>query len=564
MLKFKLNLININLIIIGITLINNIFGLDCTFKENNQPYKISNANEASTFLNRKIGNQDLDIIIDQEAAKLAVKFMANNAEVKSPDIQKNTQLYLELIKAGQNHANSILNNKLDQIPGYNWKQEYNQWLKSKYKPSSNANWLDNLIIQLAPEEKSEIEKLEKLKQLRRTFLKSIVELQSYFYALAQTHMDTYTGFTEGTFSIIMPYKKELEKIKNQYLDLVLKFLNLLYPKTKEANLIGYPNIKAIDPKLRGILASNPYAYYRPNSHDFKDSIGIDLVGLPFKFNRQNVHGFDWMYKFKHILMGQNNDQFWWKPEEAGLSSIVESLEHSANLMLKAWERKITPAKESGTNYAKERPVNSIVSEFKSITGQSLEHINDIYQNTLNLIKTTKEPKLKELKNLKKLLEKKYSHLRQRWGQEIILAKEDFITSYLDSDIGVTLKQYLHYFIFVKRLLRQFQKHFNNNFAIKVILPEDSGYIKAPESDKSLLTIIGHRIKLQGENPVEIVKEELKKFSCLTQELNNQIKDKFNKETYDYFIEIKEKIEQILKLDKKDQEENIKYNHIFEA
>lgn len=561
-LKSKLNLV---ITAIAITLTNITFGVNnCTF----QNYKITNPQEAAIFLENKIGRNNLDSVISKKEAKIAIDFMTKEANIKSSDLDKikNSKLYLDLVTAGQKYINSLLNNNLNNIPGYNWKTEYNNWLRTYYIKPENKNFLDILILNLIPKEKTNIEKIEKLEQLRKTFLKSIIAIQSYFYALSQTHMDEYTGFTEGTFSILNPYKESLEKLKNNYINIVLMILKIYNPTKNKGDLIGDPGVTAINIWGRGIFASNPYAYYRPNSHGFDDSIGIDLIGLEpsYKFNtKDKTKNFDWMYKFKHILMGKNKDQFWWKPEASGLGSLSDTITHGQDLIVHLWDRKYSPQKESGVGYAKERPIKSEGETFKKITNLDHKRISDIYLNAINLYKKNASGnKSKPLADFIKSLNKKYTYPSKRWGKEIILSTEDFITSYLNSNISIVLKQYIHYFIHVKRLLRQFQKHFNNNNAIKVILPQEAHYISALDSKDVLLTIIGHRIKLQSNNPIELIKEELRKLSCLTQALDTNLKAAFNNKTYNYLNRVMSEINETLA---KDNVNNlIEYKHIFEV
>jgi hypothetical protein len=321
---------------------------------------------------------------------------------------------------------------------------------------------------------------------REEYLRSILDLQSFFYSLCFQIRPDGLGFEEGTFFIEDPsgiFKEflqgYLEKVRSEGCDL------------------GNPDSKHV-------FASNPFAYYRVNSHGFTQAFGIDN-----RFSEKNYPNY-WMNKFGHILIGFTDTGVWLKPEKSGCSygevgshalHLVEAqvskkskyffdmCEYYTGYKLKEIEGDDSPL------YNKERTPTNIIKKFIKLFpeapkdqskgiglmltyAQSQLQANDF---TDNISKKVVEQFIYNLKN-------EYTHTTKPQGQEIYLTNEDLILAqgYTPDANEAENNFIIHIFAPLKRLINQYKatKKIDKKIAIAPIRESIESFIKyAPVMQK---------------------------------------------------------------------------------
>lgn len=238
--------------------------------------------DASYFNNRpnyeifKLNYPDKEKIITDSLAQFGLE---------GPALKAMVQTVLVDARAGKDIVLAILNGKIEDIPEY-----------KAVKECLPFNDLDDFV-------EWEMGSKDSVELRRWNYEQLFVKLASFLYLMsAEKRPDgTVKGFKEGTFKIA---GKRFKKLFDTYLNFIKWLGN------------GLGTTEAME-------AENPYAYYRKQSHGFKESFGIDIHEKAGSFEHKAFLG-----QFKHFLCGtDDNGCLWFKPEAAGLEGTVEQLKH---------------------------------------------------------------------------------------------------------------------------------------------------------------------------------------------------------------------------------------------
>lgn len=282
----------------------------------------------------------------------------------------------------------------------------------------------------------------------KTYLQAIMDLQSFFYSLCFQIRSDGIGFDEGTFHI-----EDSKGLLQKFLQGYLNKISLNYTLGKEDS--------------NHWLASNPFAYYRANSHDFKKSFGID-----YRFVEDQPIEI-WMIKFKHMLVAFTPQGIWLKPEHNGCS-YGEVAYHGKNFFVAQWTKiksKLTGSKgDDDERNNKERLPLKEKNEFKKLFPdyQGSMTLGAMYEHAQQTL--TKKPKnSSEIQIFVNHIKKNFSHVHacydkdMRWGNEIKLTFDELLTAYFYTTHNDALKGFFKKFLGLKHNILQF-KNQNYDFA----------------------------------------------------------------------------------------------------
>lgn len=246
------------------------------------------------------------------------------------------------------------------------------------------------------------------------YLKAILDLQSFFYSLCFQIRPDGIGFDEGTFHIDDP-QGTLQKFLGGYLSLL--------------QMNGH---KLGDPNVGHWFGSNPFAYYRADSHSFQQAFGIDR-----RFDSHKECEF-WFYKFSHILCAFTPQGVWMKPESAGLNAD-QVMTHAKHLGYSVWSKfkgQMPGSKnhDDDKRNNKERVPQAEKKQFKQwfpdFKGNCT--LGTMYEYTLQQLK--QKPNNKDFQKFILDIKKNYPHVHAcynadpRWGNEIKLTFDEILTA----------------------------------------------------------------------------------------------------------------------------------------
>lgn len=297
------------------------------------------------------------------------------------------------------------------------------------------------------------------------YLQAIMDLQSFFYSLCFQIRSDGIGFDEGTFHI-EDSKGLLQKFLQGYLT---KIAISRYPLgNKESN---------------HWFASNPYAYYRANSHNFKDSFGID-----YRFDKDKPTE-TWMMKFKHMLVAFTPQGVWIKPEHHGCN-YDEVIGHGKNYFSAQWTKltsKFIGSKgDDDERNNKDRVPRNETQEFKNLFPgyQGSMTIGSMFEYAQQAL--TKKPKnATAVQNFVNHLKRNFSHVcayydkDTRWGNEIKLTFDELLTAYFYTTENNALQGFFQKFVDLKKNILQFKcKNYNvvmSDATIQQTISKDQAY-----------------------------------------------------------------------------------------
>lgn len=263
------------------------------------------------------------------------------------------------------------------------------------------------------------------------YTEALRDLCSFFYFIGceQTRLD-HTGFEEGTFFIQDPHghlKKFLENF-------ITKTTINAFPKGEKAKFAA-----------------------RISTHKFGEKqYGINLW--------DEKH--PWLFKFKHLLVGFNNNGIWMKPEKYGLESWTDWLLHGVDLActttVKIWSRFSNSLGDDALEYNKERVPQWEINEFKKLFPTCTTHdmtLGTMYTYAQQALQ--QEPKNAiQIKLFIDTLQRHYTHLNERFGREIRLTSNELMLAHMFTNETPELSLFLDQLMKLKHAIAQYQ---NGNY-----------------------------------------------------------------------------------------------------
>lgn len=349
-----------------------------------------------------------------------------------------------------------------------------------------------LVYQLLIEHK-DLSELYKNKTIQE-YLKAILDLQSFFYSLCFQIRPDGIGFDEGTFHID-DAQGTLQKFLSGYL-----------------NLLQMNGHKLGDPNVGHWFGSNPFAYYRADSHSFQQAFGIDR-----RFDSHKECEF-WFYKFSHILCAFTPQGVWMKPESAGLNTdqVITHAKHYGHSVWSKLKGQMPGTKnhDDDKRNNKERVPQAEKKQFQQLFPELKGNctLGAMYEYALQQLK--QKPNNKDLQKFILDIKKNYPHVHAcynvdpRWGNEIKLTFDEILTACFYTTQEKAVIGFGSLFLDLKRNVLDF-KNDNYTFAMKNLSKPgnmDDSFDQV-SSQKDLFT------KVTKEQALKHLIEQMELFIC---------------------------------------------------